>query len=175
MKFAVQHALDSHLRATRWLLPIEPTPFHDIGPSATGYMGTRDANAHRTYLQLRLGLHIFLPSLQVGMSRLDRPCNGIKCKTRRFRRELHLRANVEKRKVPSDQMMSDSCGFIQNIDLSAYYILGLFARIVERLRWSSFDFIKAGSQVAWRVGSLSTDTADIRLCQESVCGSRTHE
>lgn len=54
---------------------------------------------------------------------------------------------MEESKVTRDQMVSDTRGFIQDIDLTTQHIFGLFARVVQWFRWAGLDLVEAGGQV----------------------------
>lgn len=78
------------------------------------------------------------------MRRLHRPRNRIKRKPSRLSRKLHFTPDIKEREITRYQMMGDTGGFIEDIDLSADDVLGFFAVVVEGFGGAGFDFVEAG-------------------------------
>jgi hypothetical protein len=57
---------------------------------------------------------------------------------------------VEESKVSRNEMMSDTCRLVENIDLAIENILGLLVCVLwDVARGSSLDAVEAGGQVGW--------------------------
>jgi hypothetical protein len=80
----------------------------------------------------------------------DRPRDRKESCSARLARKLCLRTDVEESEVSRNEMMSDTCRLIENVDLAIQNVLGLLVCVLwDVTRGSSLDAIEAGGQVAW--------------------------
>lgn len=88
----------------------------------------------------------------------DRPGNREECSAAALAAELRLRANVEERKVACYQVVGDTCGLIQDIDLAVEHVLGLLVCVLgDVASGAGLDAVEARGEVCGVVLSLSLD------------------